>query len=351
MDDLTVPAGRPSGESELFVAASRLIDEGRRVAAAQTNAALTMTHWLIGCLVSETIIGQERAEYGRRIVASLARQLTERYGRGFDEKTIRRMIQFARKVPDEQIVASLTRQLTWTHIVEILPIASNEARDFYVRQVAEQHLSVRELRQAISRKAFERREISDSQITPGSAVPMDTFKDPYLLDFLGLQGAYDEADLEQAILRELEKFLLEFGKGFSFVARQKRMSFDDDDFYLDLLFYSRPLRRLVAVELKLGKFKPAYEGQMRLYLKWLNRYDRNRGEEAPIGLILCTKASRDQIELMELDKEGIAVAEYWTELPPKDELEERLAIILREAKERLARRALVSRPETDKDEL
>ncbi|MDR0432317.1 MAG: PDDEXK nuclease domain-containing protein [Bifidobacteriaceae bacterium] len=309
MTDLT-PTGAPPAD-DLFRRVTELIESGRRVAAMQTNAALTMTHWFVGRLVSETILRQERAEYGRQIVASLA------------------------------------RQLTWTHIVEILPIRSDDARAFYAQQAVEQHLSVRELRHAISRKAFERREIAGSRIVPGSAVPMDAFKDPYLLDFLGLEEAYEESDLEEAILRELERFLLEFGRGFAFVERQKRMSFDSDDFYLDLLFFSRPLRRLVAVELKLGKFKPAYEGQMRLYLKWLDRYDRMPGEDSPIGLILCTKASREQVELMELDKEGIAVAEYWTDLPPKKELEERLAIILRDAKERLARRRLPADPEAE----
>jgi RecB family endonuclease NucS len=164
------------------------------------------------------------------------------------------------------------------------------------------------------------------------------FKDPYLLDILGLKENFLEADLEKAILAELESFILEFGHGFAFVDRQKRMTMDGDDFRLDLLFYHRKLRRLVAVELKLGKFKPEYMGQMRFYLKWLNRYERQESENAPIGIILCTEASRDQIELLELDKEGIAVAEYWTELPPKREFERKISEILYEARERLERR-------------
>ena len=173
-------------------------------------------------------------------------------------------------------------------------------------------------------------------------MPLDTFRDPYLLDFLGLAGAYQERDLETAIIREMQAFLLEAGQGWAFVAHQKRLIIDDEDFYLDLLFFSRPLRRLIAVELKVGKFKAAYEGQMKLYLKWLDRYERQIGEEAPIGLILCTAAGREQIELLEMHKDGIAVAEYWTALPPKKVLEERLQLILRQAKERLARREIAT---------
>jgi len=340
MTELIPVDGTPA--DELFRQVSELIEQGRKVAASQANTALTLTYWQIGRLVGLAILGDGRANYGEQTVATLGRQLRQRYGPGYEQKQLRRMIQFAKVFPEEEIVATLSRQLSWSHFRELLPLKSEDARQFYARQVLEQHLSVRELSGVISRKAFERREIADSRINPGSAVPMDTFKDPFLLDFLGLRGAYQETDLEEAILRELEKFLLEFGRGFTFVERQKRMSLDNDDFYLDLLFFSRPLRRLVAVELKLGEFKPAYEGQMRLYLKWLERYDRMPGEEVPIGLILCTKASREQVELMGLDNEGIVVAEYWTDLLPKKDLEERLAVILRDAKERLARRALES---------
>ncbi len=173
-------------------------------------------------------------------------------------------------------------------------------------------------------------------------VPADTFSDPYLLDFLGLHDGYLEADLEAAILRDLEAFLLEVGTGFTFVERQKRMVIDGKDFHLDLLLYHRPLKRLVAVELKIGEFDARDEGQMKLYLKWLNRYERHDGEETPIGLILCAEASREQIELLEMHKDGIVVAEYWTALPPKHELEQRLQVMLRGARERLTRRELPS---------
>ena len=144
--------------------------------------------------------------------------------------------------------------------------------------------------------------------------------------------------MEKAILSDIEAFVLEFGHGFSFVERQKRMILDGEDIVLDLLFYNRILKRLVAIELKLGKFKAAYMGQMLLYLKWLDRYERQDGEEAPIGIILCATKNREKIELLEMDKAGIAVAEYWTQLPPKGEFEEKIRQIMIEAKERLERR-------------
>jgi hypothetical protein len=150
------------------------------------------------------------------------------------------------------------------------------------------------------------------------------FKDPYILDFLGLKDRYLEKDLEDAILRELENFILELGAGFSFIARQKRIQIDSDDYYIDLLFYNRKLRRLVAIELKLGDFKPADKGQMELYLRWLDKHERAPGEETPIGLILCAGKKQETVELLELNKSGIRVAEYLTELPSRKLLQQKL---------------------------
>ncbi|MDQ6524051.1 PDDEXK nuclease domain-containing protein [Nocardioides sp. LHD-245] len=240
--------------------------------------------------------------------------------------------------------------MSWSHLRELLALSSDEARAFYADEAASKHLSVRELRAAIARKAYERREIANSQIPEGSAVPRDTFRDPLILDTLGLHDSYLEKDLEAAILRDVQALLLEVGQGFAFIASQKRMTIDGDDFSLDLLFFSRPLRRLMAVELKIGRFKPSYKGQMDLYLKWLDRYERQAGEEAPLGLILCTEVSREQVELLEMHKDGIAVAEYWPVLPPKPELEAKLSEIVRDAQERLARRCLPASLEPSDDD-
>jgi RecB family endonuclease NucS len=166
---------------------------------------------------------------------------------------------------------------------------------------------------------------------------------------LGLKDGYLENDLENAILKELELFILELGKGFAFVERQKRMIIDGEDFYLDLLFYNRKLKRLVAVELKLGKFKAAHKGQMELYLNWLNQYERQTDEQMPIGLILCAEAGAEQVQLLNMQKDSIMVAEYWTELPPKQLLEQKLHNALIEARERIARNKILFNPDNNEE--
>jgi predicted nuclease of restriction endonuclease-like (RecB) superfamily len=325
-------------ESSLFERVSEIIENRKARAGAYANREITLMYWEVGRHVRLAVLDGRRAEYGKRIVTGLASQLVAKYGKTFDVHNIRRMIKFADKFDNLEIVTELASQLTWSHFIEILPLKSAEARMYYATDAAQRRLGTKELRRQISRKAFERREIADTRVSDKSKLPFNVFKDPSLLDVLGLKENFLEADLEGAILAELEAFILEFGHGFSFVGRQKRMTVDDVDFRLDLLFYHRDLQRLVAVELKLGMFKPSYMGQMRFYLKWLDRYERRESEKPPIGLILCTEASRDQIELMELDKDGIAVAEYWTDLPPKSEFERKIKEILHEARERLERR-------------
>ncbi|HWV50330.1 MAG TPA: PDDEXK nuclease domain-containing protein [Microbacterium sp.] len=331
-----------AAEGPLVERISQLIEQTRGAVATQANAALTLMNWHIGRMIDVEILTEVRAGYDAEIVATLSRQLTARYGRGFERATLYRMIQFSQVFPDAEIVATLGRQLSWSHFKALLPVRTPEARAFYIEQATSARLSVRALRELIGRQGFERNEIANAQTPGGTAVPLDSFRDPYFLDFLGLKEAHLERDLEDAVVRDMETFLLEVGNGWTFVARQKRMTIDNDDFFLDLLFYSRPLRRLIAVELKVGKFKASFEGQMKLYLKWLDRYERHEGEEAPLGLILCTETSREQVELLEMHKDGIVVAEYWTTLPPKAELEARIASVYRDAQERLARRQLDS---------
>ncbi|MFI8412132.1 YhcG family protein [Paeniglutamicibacter gangotriensis] len=324
----------------LFEQVSALILQTRSTVAAKANAALTLMNWQIGCLIDTEILGERRAEYAEEIVATLSPQLTKRFGRGYDKSSLHRMVRFSQTFPDPEIVATLSRQLSWSHFKDLLPVYSDEARTFYIQQAIEAQLSVRALRELIGRQGFERREIANAQTPGGSAVPLDTFSDPYFLDFLGLKDSFAERDLEEALIRDMEEFLLEAGNGWTFADRQKRMTVGNDDFYLDLLFYSRPLHRLIAVELKVGKFHPSFKGQMDLYLKWLDRYERRDDEEAPLGLILCTETSREQIELLEMHKDGIVVAEYWSTLPPKEELQRRITQIYRAARERIARREL-----------
>lgn len=342
MTELVPADDVPNDEGELVAYLVNLVENGRRIAAVQVNTTLTMTYWLVGRAISIHSLRDGRADYGKEVVASVGHQLAARFGSGFGRSNLTRMIAFSRLYPDYEQTLAMAKRLSWTHVKVLIAIKSDGARAFYADAAIAKRLSVRELQAAISRKAYERREIANSQIPEGSAVPRDTFTDPLILETLGLHDSFQERDLEAAIVRDMQAFLLEVGNGFSFVARQKRMTIDGDDFYLDLLFFSRPLRRLVAVELKIGKFDPRYEGQMKFYLKWLDRYERQPHEEAPVGLILCTEVSREQVELLEMHKDGIVVAEYWTALPPREELQAKLSEIVRDAQERLARRGLPS---------
>jgi predicted nuclease of restriction endonuclease-like (RecB) superfamily len=325
-------------EAALFEHVVAIIENRKSSAGTYVNREITLMYWEVGQYIGSVLLDDERAEYGKKILATLSRQLIEKYGNSFELSKLRRMLQFAKVFMNSEIVATLSRQLSWSHFKEILPLKSEEARMYYAKDAIERGYGVRELRHQISRRAYERREIANTELSEQSAIPFNVFKDPYLLDILGLKENYLEADLENAILTELEAFILEFGNGFTFVERQKRMSIDEDDMVLDILFYNRILTRLIAVELKIGRFKAAYKSQMELYLKWLDLYERKPNEEAPIGIILCATANRKTVEMLEMDKSGIAVAEYWTTMPPKALFEERIRLILAEAQERLERR-------------
>lgn len=312
-----------------------LIAEARRNTAATVNAGLTLLYWRIGKRILDEVLGRERAAYGRQIVVSLSRQFTEEYGPSFGEKNLRRMIQFAEVFPQEEIVVSLIRQLSWTHFIALLPLKNPLQRDFYAELCRVENWSVSTLRKKIDSMLFERTAVSrkpeqlarkelDALRTENQWMPDMVFRDPYILDFLQLSGTYSERDLETAILRDIEAFLLEMGSGFTFVARQKRMVIDGEDHTLDLLFYHRRLRRLIAVELKLGKFKATYKGQVELYLRWLEENEQEPDEESPLGLILCAEGGQESIALLRLDQSGIRVGQYLTELPPKEVLERKL---------------------------
>jgi len=272
------------------------------------------------------------------------------------------MLRFAEAFPDEQKVSTLSRQLAWSHFLELIYLKDPLARDFYAQMAGMDRWSVRVLRERMGSMLYERTAVAQQPgevierelqaLREGATLPAELLlKDPYVLDFLGLHDRHLEKDLEDAILRELETFLLELGAGFSFVARQRRIQLDNDDYYIDLLFYNRRLRRMVAIELKLGDFKPEYKGQMELYLRWLARHDQEPGDGPPLGIILCTGKKREQIELLELDKSGIHVAEYLTELPPREVFAAKLEQALAHARHRLEARAAIAAPppKTDPD--
>ena len=332
-----------------------LIEDARRQVAHAANAGLTIAYWRIGKRLLTENLTDGRGEYGQQILASLAQQLERDYGKGFSYSALTRMARFAELFPDERILVSLIQELTWTHFIALLPLKDPLAREFYAEMCRVERWSVRTLRQKIGGMLFERTALSKNSpevvrqelatLRDGRMTPDMVFRDPYLLDFLGLSGAYSEKDLEAAILREMESFLLEMGNGFCFVERQKRMSVGKDDFYLDLLFYHRHLRRLVAIELKLESFQPSHKGQMELYLRWLDKHERAAGENPPIGLILCASADAEQVELLQLDEASIRVAEYLVELPPVAVLRERLHRAIEHARERTA----LAAPEGDQE--
>lgn len=325
-------------DSTLISELSQMIEQTHYQITSQANSALTMLFWHIGTRINNDILENKRADYGKQIVVTVSRQLMKQYGRSFEEKNLRRMLQFGEKFKDRQIVVTLSRQLSWSHFLVLLPLKDEQARLFYANSIS--GIGVRELRKKIQNKEYERTSIANirNAVTPDVR---NSFKDPYFLDFLGLNDTYLEKDLEDAVLREIEKFILELSKGLSFIERQKRMIIDGEDFYLDLLFYHRKLRRLVAVELKLGKFHAKYKGQMELYLKWLDRYEKTEGELPPVGIILCSESNPEQVQLLEMHKDGIIVAEYWTELPSKRELEKKIHSILLDAGERMEAKKLL----------
>jgi predicted nuclease of restriction endonuclease-like (RecB) superfamily len=321
--------------SHLFVSIKQLIDESKQQVAVSVNTAMSMLYWKIGKKVNEETLQDKRADYGKQIIVTLSRQLEVEYGNSFAEKNLRRMMQFALVFSDEKIVVSVIRQLSWTHILAVIPIEDSLKREFYIQICIQEKWSVRTFRERIQSMLYERTAISkkpDQTIqndlellkTDQRLSPDLVFRDSYFLDFLGLADTYSEKDLETAIIIELQRFLIEFGSDFAFLARQKRITIDNRDYKIDLLFYHRRLKCLVVIDLKIGEFEAGFKGQMELYLRYLEKNELIEGENTPIGLILCAGKNEEHIELMQLDKSNIRVAEYLTTLPPQKLLQEKL---------------------------
>lgn len=325
-----------------------LILLSRQRVAVTINAEITRLYWAIGKRISEDVLRQGRAEYGKQTIRLLSERLTTEFGKGFTITNLTHCVEFARLYPDAGIIHALSEQLTWTHLRTLIYVKDDLKREFYVQMARLERWSSRTMlekldgmlyeRTAISQRPDEtiRRELAqlreENQLTPDLV-----FRDPYVLDFLGLNDTYSEEELEGAILTELQKFIIELGTDFAFMARQKRIVIDGDDHRIDPLFYHRRLRRLVAVDLKLGRFKAAYKGQMELYLGWLKKNEVLEGESSPIGLILCAEKSHEHIELLELDKGDIRVAEYLTHQLPRALLEQKLHTAIEQARQRLGR--------------
>ena len=332
--------------TNIIVEIKQLIEQARQQVAVAVNSEISLLYWHIGKRIHSDILNHKRAEYGKQIIATLSQQLTLEFGRGWSEKQLHHCLYIVETFPDEKIFSTLCKQLSWSHIKELIYIKEPLKRNFYIEICQLEHWSVRQLRERIKSLLFERTAISKkpAEIIKGDLEQLKTkqklssdlvFRDPYILDFLGLSDNYSEKDLESTILAELQQFIIELGNDFAFLARQKRITIDNKDYYIDLLFYHRRLKSLVAIDLKIGEFEAGYKGQMELYLHYLEKYETIEGENRPIGLILCTGKNEEHIELMQLDKSNIKVAEYLTILPPKELLQEKLHQAIEMAKNKL----------------
>lgn len=337
-------------QQPLLTDVRQLIDAARQRVAQAVNAELTQLYWQVGRRINAELLQGQRADYGKQVMAELARQLTADFGQGWSERQLHYCVRLAEVLPDAEILHTLCAQLSWSHLRLIIQIDDPIKRDFYLEICRVEHWSVRQLQERINSLLFERTAISkkpDETIRQdlarlrdqGQLSPDLTFRDPYVLDFLGLSDSYSERDLESAIIAEMQRFIIELGSDFAFLARQKRITIDNRDYYIDLLFYHRRLRRLVAIDLKLGEFEAAHKGQMELYLRYLEKHEQMDGESTPIGLILCTGKNTEHVELLQLHQSNIRVADYLTLLPPRETLQAKLHKSIELARQKLAHAA------------
>ena len=332
-------------EEQLFSDVCSIIEGTRNRIATYLNTEVCMTNWYVGKRIKEDVLKNQRAEYGKQILKNLASRLSEKYGTGWGVGKPKHCVRSAYLFTEEEIGYAVRSQLTWTHLRSLMGVKDELARTFYMEMCRMEHWDTRTLddkidtqlyeRTAISRRPEEviKRELQNVKET-NTLVPDLVFRSSYLLDILGLPDTFSEKDLEDAILSQIQLFIKEFGSDFAFLDRQKRITVDSVDYYIDLLFFHRGLKRLVVVDLKLGKFKPEYEGQMLLYLRYLNKNERREGEESPIGLILCSEGNTEHIEYLMLEEDSpIRVAQYYTKLPDKKLLSEKLQRAIAIAKE------------------
>lgn len=316
----------------------QIIDTTRRQTMVYVNQQISLQYYSVGLYIVNKLHTDVYDNYGKAILATVSQQLQSEFGKGYSYSALTRMRNVA-LCYSEEMFATLSQTLTWSHFLELVAIEDSTKRLFYEKMTSSKNWSIRKLRENINKMYYERTliaakpedEIIETLVNERiESCPEVQLKSSYVLDFLGLTGYYSEEELEDAILVNLERFLLELGEGFTFEARQKRFTIDSIDYKIDLLFFHRKLNRLIAIDLKLGKFLPEYKGQMELYLKYLQRNEMEEHENPPIGLILCSEGNSEHIELMMLGEENIKVAQYLTKLPDKqwfvDKLNKSIAI-------------------------
>lgn len=263
-------------------------------------------------------------------------KLSEKFGHGWGFQTLQHCVRAAYTFSEEEIAYATRTQMTWTHLRSLMSVKDPLARQFYMEMYHIEHWDSRTFEKQIDGQLYERTAISRrpeevikrqlAEVRENHAIVPDmVFRSSYFLDMLGLPDVFSESDLETSVLNQVEEFMRSLGSDFTLVARQKRITVDAVDYRMDLVFFHRALRRTIIVDLKLGKFKPAYEGQMLLYLRYMNKYERHEWEESPIGLILCSEGNTEHIEYLMLDENSpIKVAQYYTQLPDKKTLKEKL---------------------------
>lgn len=320
---------------ELYKDVCQIIDGTRSRIATTVNSEVCLMNWYVGKRIKDDVLYSQRAEYGKEIIKNLAIELTEKYGKGWSFYKLQHCVRSAYTFSEEEIVYALRTQLTWTHLRSLMGVEDELKRTFYLEMTRIKHWDTRTLDQKIDGLLYERTALSRKpeelikqeleQIKSTNSLSPDVvFRSSYFLDVLGLADIYSEKELEDSILVNLQAFIKEMGNDFAFLDRQKRITVDAVDYRIDLLFFHRGLKRLVAIDLKLGKFKPEHEGQMLLYLRYLNKNERKEGEESPIGLILCSEGNTEHIEYLMLEDSNIKVAQYYTQLPDKKLLSEKL---------------------------
>ncbi len=323
-------------EGALYTDVCGIIDGARGRLATYINAEICMTNWYVGKRIKEDVLDNQRASYGKQVVKNLAVKLTAKYGNGWGFYKLQHCLRAASVFTEDEIVYAVRTQLSWTQLRSLMGLKNALERQFYMQMCALEHWDTRTLDAKIDQQLYQRTAISQK---PEELIRLEleqtketqqlnpdmVFRSTYFLDMLGLPDTFSEQDLETAIVSQIEAFLREFGADFTFVARQKRITVDAVDYHLDLLFFHRELRRLIAIDLKIGKFKPEYEGQMLLYLRYLNQNERKAWEESPIGLILCSEGNTEHIQYLMLDENSpVKVAQYYTQLPDKAVLAEKL---------------------------
>lgn len=336
---------KPVNVNKLFKDVSELIESTQQQTLQRISQTGVLLYWHIGQRVNHDILDSERAKYGEGIIDALADKLQLKFGTGFGRRVIYRCVQFAKQFPEEQVVVSLSSHLRWSHFVALLNIDNKLKREFYAEMCRIEHWSIIRLKEKINSMLFERTAIAKK---PESVIEKEITKlrktdilksdfimqDPIILQFLNNQQFADERSFEDAIVNDIQQFLLSIGAGFTFQERQKVIEIDGDFFKIDLLMYNRQLKCITAIELKMGAFKPADKGQIELYLRWLEKHEMLPGENPPIGIILCAEKSDERVELLQLKNSGISVSQFITELPPKKIFEERLHAAIKRARER-----------------